>query len=318
MPSASGVSGRAVSVPLLRVGDRVRLVSPASYPSTEWLAESARILGEWGLRVEVGDHALDEWGYLAGRDADRLDDLNAALRDPGVRAVITTRGGAGAYRIVDGIDFDAVRADPKPVLGFSDTTNIHLALWRHCRVPAIHGCLSGDRAVATARQLLMTGQPVTLHRDPIAASVAVAAEIPGRASGWLMGGNLSALVGYVGAGMPDLDGAIVCLEDNRCAGDPVRLDRYLHQLLAAGALDGVRAVALGGLGDLGGDPDPGAEGWPELVAVLRERLGALGVPVLAGLPFGHIANQSCFPLGATGTVDTAAGTLTADAVVARC
>lgn len=317
MPLASRVSGQAVSVPPLRVGDRVRLVSPASYPSTAWLEESARILGEWGLRVEVGAHALDEWGYMAGLDSDRLADLNDAFRDPGVRAVITTRGGAGAYRIVDGIDVEAVRADPKPVLGFSDITNIHLTLWRDCRVPGIHGCLSGDRAVATARQLLMTDRPVTLHRNPGAASVA--AEVPGRASGWLVGGNLSTLVGYIGAGMPDLDGAILCLEDNRCASDPARLDMYLHQLLMAGTLDGVRAVALGGLGDLGDpDPDPDEEGWRELVEVLRERLGTLGVPVLAGLPFGHIANQSCFPLGASGTVDTAAGTLTAEAVVAGC
>ena len=85
------------------------------------MAESVEVLESWGLRVDVGRHVLDEWGYMAGRDEDRLADLNDAFRDPTVRAIIATRGGAGAYRIADGVDFDAVRADPKPLVGFSDT-----------------------------------------------------------------------------------------------------------------------------------------------------------------------------------------------------
>ena len=106
--------------PVVRLGDRVRLVSPASYPSVEWLNESVAVLESWGLVVEVSAHAMSEYGYMAGRDHERLADLNDAIRDPEVRAIITTRGGAGAYRIVTGIDFEAVRRDPKPIVGFSD------------------------------------------------------------------------------------------------------------------------------------------------------------------------------------------------------
>jgi muramoyltetrapeptide carboxypeptidase len=132
-------------------GDRVRLVSLASYPEPAWIEESVRILEGWGLIAEIAEHALARWGYMAGRDSERLTDLNDALRDPAVRAVITTRGGAGAYRIADDIDFAAVRADPKPVVGFSDITYLHLALWQHCRVPGIHGCLAGATAISTVR-----------------------------------------------------------------------------------------------------------------------------------------------------------------------
>ena len=124
----------------------MRLVSPSSRPTESWLAESIDVLERWGLVVEVGAHALDEWGYMAGRDEDRLADLNDAFGDPGVRAIIATRGGAGAYRIADRIDFDAVRADPKPVVGFSDITNIHLALWANTGLATVHGGLAGPTA----------------------------------------------------------------------------------------------------------------------------------------------------------------------------
>lgn len=92
------VHGGKVRLPARVVaGDKVRLVSPASYPEPEWIGESVRVLEGWGLVAEVAGHALARWGYMAGRDSERLADLNEALRDPAVRAVITTRGGAGAY-----------------------------------------------------------------------------------------------------------------------------------------------------------------------------------------------------------------------------
>jgi muramoyltetrapeptide carboxypeptidase len=158
--------------PAVRPGDRVRLLSPASFPTDDWLADSVAILESWGLVVEVGAHAPDRWGYMAGRDEERLDDLNEAFRDAGVRAIITTRGGARAYRIADDLDVAAVLADPKPVVGFSDITSLHLALWSRCRVASIHGCLAGEQATAAVRQLLMT---TTGSRSAMEASVPTAA-----------------------------------------------------------------------------------------------------------------------------------------------
>lgn len=295
---------------MLRPGDRVSLVAPASFSSREWIDESVAILQNWGLTVEVGDHALDQWGYMAGRDQDRLEDLNNAFRDPGVRAVIAIRGGAGAYRIADGIDFDAVRADPKPVIGFSDITNLHLALWQHCRLATIHGCLAGDRAKASVRQLLMTTEPITLERDPDALSAAI--DVPGHATGPLIGGNLSEVVGSIGAGLPNLNGAILFLEDFRTMGLG-RVDRQLTQLIRSGSLHGVRGIALG---LFTGFDDYTDRGW-NILDVMRDRLKQLGVPVLGGLELGHGGvgsdggcDQFAASLGPTAVLDTKSGTLT--------
>jgi muramoyltetrapeptide carboxypeptidase len=313
MSSSQGSGPEILLAPKLQVGDRVRLVSPSSFPDRDGLEEAVRILERWGLEVEVGEHVLDQWGFMAGRDEDRLSDLNDAFRDRGVRAVIAAMGGAGAYRIADGIDFDAVRADPKPVLGFSDITNLHLALWHRCRLANVHGCVDGERAEASARQLLMTTRPITLHRDPGADSAAI--EIPGRATGFLMGGNLTQVQGFIGAGMPSLDGAILCLEDHGNAADAAVLDRILHHFIESGSLAGLRGVAIGDLGGLDGSRTGAAPGRTSTVEVYLERLGALGIPVLGGLPFGHLPDQSCMPLGPTATLDTAAGTLTVAAAV---
>ena len=119
------------------------------------------MLGSWGLVVEIARHAFDAHGhYLAGRDEDRLADLNDALRDPGVRAIVATCGGKGAYRIADGLDFAAARADPKPLVGFSETTILHLALWQRCRVGGLHGphaawvdAFNGEEAAASLRRV---------------------------------------------------------------------------------------------------------------------------------------------------------------------
>lgn len=301
---------RAVLSPMVRPGDRVRLVSPSSSPSDEWLATSIETLTGWGLRVEVGDHALDQWGYMAGRDQHRLADLNEAFRDRGVRAVIATRGGAGAYRIAGDIDFGAVRADPKPLVGFSDITNLHLALWQHCQLATIHGCLAGSDATRAVRQLLMSSEGLRVQRDRHALSAAI--EVPGQAGGPLLGGNLREVAGSIGVGLPDLDGAILFLEEQRLVGLG-QIDRNLTQLFRSGSLDGVVGIALG---SFAGFDDYADRGWT-LVDVLHDRLGGLGVPVLGGLPLGHggvgadgSPDQSAVTLGATCVLDTAAGTLT--------
>lgn len=221
---------------MLKAGDHVRLVSPASYPTQESVDDCLAILDRWGLVGEVAGHALDEHGYMAGTDEDRLKDLNDAFRDPQVRAVIATRGGAGAYRIADQLDFDAVRADPKPFIGFSDITAIHLSLLRNCGLAVVHGCLFGTACVPTVRQLLMTTEPLTLQHNPDAVSATVA--VPGRATGPLIGGNLALFATSVGVRVPDLTGAILFLEDQRVVGLGI-IDRQLTQLIASGTLDGI-------------------------------------------------------------------------------
>jgi muramoyltetrapeptide carboxypeptidase len=123
----------------LQSADLVALVGTSGWVRPERAAAAVQQLTAWGLRVRLGDNALRRHFYLAGTDEERLADLNAAFRDPAVRAVLCLRGGYGAQRIVDGIDFDAVRDDPKLFMGFSDMTALHVALWCEARLATVHG-----------------------------------------------------------------------------------------------------------------------------------------------------------------------------------
>ncbi|XVV09547.1 LD-carboxypeptidase [Actinoplanes sp. CA-131856] len=154
--------------PRLKAGDLVRMVSPASYPEAEgWRPWAAERLGSWGLEVDFGRHADDRYGDMAGRDDDRLADLEDAFRDPAVRAIIATRGGTGAQRIASRIDPALVRADPKPIVGFSDITYLHLTLLARTGLVGLHGSLDA----VGCRQLLFTDEPAVLRAAPSAMTV---------------------------------------------------------------------------------------------------------------------------------------------------
>lgn len=293
---------------MLRPGDTVALVSPAGPIRPEQVASGIELLTSWGLRVRVAPHAYAREGFLAGTDAQRLADLNAALADPTVRGVICTRGGYGCQRICDGIDMAAVRADPKVVVGFSDITAVQLALWRGARLPTVHGPGAGslgsrDVVVESLRAAVMAAEPALVKLDPGEETAALT--VPGMAHGTLLGGNLSLLASSIGTpDMPDLSGAIVLIEDLGEA--PYRVDRMLTHLRRCGALDGLAGVAVGQFTNC-------ADDWPiTIVDVLRDRLGDLGVPVLGGLPIGHGSGQVTVPLGVPATLDATAGTLLAE------
>ena len=303
------MSADVLGWPPLQQGDLVRLISPASFPSEEGIAFTRAVLESWGMEVEVGEHARDQWGYMAGRDADRLHDLNAAFRDPSVRAIVTIRGGAGAYRICDEIDFEAVRTDPKPLIGFSDTTYVHMALWREAKLPSVHGFLVGSQSVASAKSLMLDGDPVLVQRDSDAYSARV--HKGGVATGPLLGGNLSSLSHMAGAGIPPMRGSILLLEEKRDMGLG-RIDRQLTQLKRAGAFDGLAGIALGLFTGFDGYED---RGW-SLVDVLEDHFEDLDLPILGGLQIGHhgvddagIMDQACVTLGGPCVLDADAGTL---------
>ena len=299
---------------MLRPGDTVRLVSPASSANPDRVKRGVELLTSWGLRVQIADHAMSKYGYLAAPDADRLADLNAALVDPEVRAVICTRGGYGVQRIVEGLDVAAVRRDPKLVVGFSDITALQMWLWRTTRLATIHGPMAawndarvGPESAEALRRALMTTDPITIHRDPAEPGAEVV--VPGRASGVLLGGNLCLLTAAVGTEeFPDLRGAILFLEEVDEA--PYRIDRMLTQLRRVGALDGVAGIALGQFTNC-----EGAAGTWTVGEVLADRLGDLGVPILGGLPVGHGQGQLTIPFGVTAHLDTDAGTLVAEPAV---
>lgn len=300
----------------LMPGDRVRLVSPASTPSQEGVAECVKILKSWGLRPEIGQHAFDEYGYLAGTDEDRLDDLNDALRDPGVRAIFATRGGKGAYRIADGIDFAAARKNPKLLVGFSEITILQVALWKHCHISSIHGGIVswnvGDmhaNLIEKLRTTLMTTQNIEVRTNKNEPTAQLTTH--GKANGFLMGGNQDMLAAAAGWALPSFENAILLLEDvDKRLG---HMDRQLTMLTNAGHLRGIKGIALGQYFKCGSDET--TQGSWDTIDVLRDRLHRLGVPILGGLPLGHGNDPESIPLGTLATLDADTGILTASTAV---
>ncbi len=294
--------------PRLRVGDRVRLVAPCSPVPDQQLDAAVEALRGWGLEVELAPHVRDRHPvlpYLAGADRDRARDLQEAWCDPDVRAVFCARGGDGAHRMLDLLDFDAMRrAAPKALVGFSDITALHEAFAVELGVATVHGPVVGTRyfvgdAVAQ-RELhttLFSPQLRTLLTSPGARAL-----VPGRVSGVTFGGNLSLLNDGLATPHSRLSaaGGLLILEDVN--EDAARLDRMLTHLLRTGWMDGVAGVALGTWTDC--PPDPGV-----VAELMRDRLEPLGVPVLWGLDFGHCAEQLTVPLGVPAVLDADAGTL---------
>jgi muramoyltetrapeptide carboxypeptidase len=297
----------------LREGDLVVLVGPSGWVRPHQASAAVKALEEWGLRVRMGRHALDTHFYLAGTDEQRLADVNEALRDPEVRAVLSLRGGHGALRIVDGLDIAAVRDDPKLVVGFSDITALHVALWCESQLATVHGpvAVSLDRGpdnptVESLRQALMTADPIVVGADEKEETFAV--RVGGYAEGVLLGGNLVLLAAIVGSRhRPDMRGAILLIEATQ--EEPYRVDRMLVQLKRAGWFDGVAGVAVGQF-TLCHDDGP----TPSVSQVLTEQLGVLGVPVVGGLPIGHGPEQVAVGLGVPAVLDADRGTLTVQPV----
>jgi muramoyltetrapeptide carboxypeptidase len=272
------------------------------------------VLREWGLEPVVAPHVLDEHpsGYLAGADQARADDLRDAWCDPETAAVVCARGGYGTQRMADLLDWDAMRqAAPKAFLGFSDITVLHEAFATRLGLATLHGPMPGTPAFLVddtgrdhLRRTLFAPEEVQVLHAPAARAL-----VPGRAAGVTLVGCLSLLASDIGtpSGRPSAAGGILLLEDT--GEEAYRLDRFLTQLLRSGWLDGVAGIALGSWEDCGPDD--------EVRALLLDRLGPLGVPIVEDLGFGHCLPALTLPLGVPAVLDADAGTLTAQVPALR-
>jgi muramoyltetrapeptide carboxypeptidase len=306
-----------IKPPRLKRGDLIGLVAPASPPrDKEVLARGEAKLEEMGFRVRPGRHLAEKWTYLAGSDEARAADLNEMFADPAVDGIFCIRGGYGAARLLDRLDFSPLRSRPKVFLGYSDITALELALAREIDLVSFYGPmvttdLISDLDPADRKRLL---DIVTRARPPEPIGTGTPEASPsvicsGAASGPLMGGCLSVLMSLLGTPyLPDMTGAILFLED--IDEEPYRLDRYLTQLRLSGLLDGIAGIAIGRL--INCEPLKGRSSFTESfrsAEVLQDRLGHLGIPVLADLGFGHGPVKATLPQGIPALLDTDEGVL---------
>lgn len=291
----------------LTTGDRVAVLSVSGPVDARQLEAGVQVLRSWGLEVDVLASARAEatpFDYLAGDDRRRADDLVTALTDDRYRAVLLAKGGYGAQRTMELIDWDEiVAADPSPriVTGFSDVTALQEAVLRYLGWASLYAAMPAtwyflaERAQESVRRALFGTDSGTLtfpDADPL---------VPGVAEGVLLGGCATLIAGSIGTdtAVPG-DGGIIFLED--VDEELFRLDRLFTQLRRSGYFDAVTGVVTGTFDGCG---DPGL-----VRQLLVDRLADLGVPVLAGADIGHGVALQALPLGRRARLDTAAGTLT--------
>lgn len=277
------------------------MIAPASgFERGAFEAGLALLQGRY--RAEYGDGLFERQRYLAGSDERRLAELHAALADPGIRAVFCVRGGYGATRLLPRLVSSVPAGAPKPLIGFSDITALHLWLQAHGRI-SIHGPVLAQLPrlpASTCARLFALLESVR----PAAPLSGTDTYVEGVAEGALLGGNLSVFTRLLGTPyLPPLDGAILLLEDQ--GERPYRLDRMWTHLELAGVFARVRGIALG---SFTGCEEPGASYTS--AELLRELAERTGLPCAAGFPIGHGEVNEPVPLGVRVRLDAASASLT--------
>ena len=301
----------------LKPGDTVGLVSPANASWTsddfDYVIDTLKALG---FQVREGRHLRSRWGKFGGTDAERAGDLNAMFADPSIAGIFAMTGGSGCNRIVDKLDYDTIRRNPKYFGGFSDITCLLNAIQRQTGLVTFHAPVGESEwnaySVENFQAVVMRGEAATL-RNPepsrgdnlVARADRTVTLRGGKASGVLVGGNLSVLSSLAGSAyFPDCRGAILFIEEiNEYL---YRVERMLSTLRLAGALDQLAGVVIGQFTKC----EPG-DGYGNLTLeeILNDYFLPLNVPVYRGAMFGHVKLKLTVPVGAPAEVDADARTI---------
>lgn len=298
----------------IRPGDTIGFVAPSGAVRTEGTVERAAAEAEKaGFRVKLGESCSARYGYLAGSDALRAEDVNRMFMDDEVDAIMCVRGGYGVTRMLDLLDFDAIAAHPKVFIGLSDITALHIALLQRANLATFHGPMAAAdwdkpmhpfsydglmRAIGTAEPM---GELVNEPGYPTRMCVN-----PGCAEGVLVGGNLSLIASLLGTPYElDTKGRILFIEE---IGEKTYcIDRMLTQLRLAGKFDDCAGVVFGDFKDC--SVEYTAFGLT-LEQVIRDVVAPSGKPVWMGLQSGHCTPKLTLPLGVRCRMDAQACTLT--------
>ena len=315
MGTANAATRRRLLPMPLNKGDTVGLVSPSSATDDSFNLQLAREAMEaLGFKVKTGAHMGGRRGHLAGTDAERAGDLNAMFADPSVKAIVCTRGGSGAARLLPLLDYDAIRRNPKVLLGYSDITALHNAIHAKTGLVTFHGPIgSGSwnafnvdqfQRVLLNRELVEFRNKVDAGDELVPRRNRTITITGGKARGELVGGNLTVLTALAGSPyLPDFSGKILFLEDVSEA--PYRVDRMFSTLKLMGALDKVAGVIFGECTDC----NPG-DGYGSLTLeqIFEDHVRPLKVPAYRGAMIGHIREQFIVPVGGMVELDADAGT----------
>jgi muramoyltetrapeptide carboxypeptidase len=287
----------------LHPGESIAIIAPAGWVDPTRLDACFAYIRESGFTFKVFEQVHKREGRFAGTDAERLDGLHSAYVDGEVKAIICVRGGYGCQRIIDGVNWDLIKRNPKPLIGYSDITALLNAIPVRTGQPGLLGPLLGDISRFDSHETwkhlraLLTGEPIKPTDHPACRAAKVF--VPGEAKGRLVGGNLSLLATECGTPTQiDTTDAILVIEEVK--EELYRFDRMLLQLKRAGLYKNLRGVIVG---DLVGVDDTSPPLFGKSAhSLIREYFGELGIPVIADFPCGHGTHRTVLPLGLTATL----------------
>jgi len=302
----------------LNFGDTVGIVAPASAPpDPQAVDRAAAALEKFGFQPKLAKNVRARLGFLAGTDRERAEDLMTMFADKKVKAIICLRGGYGASRILDRLDYETIRRNPKILSGYSDITSLHLAIAKKVNLVSIHapmlnGALADPKVPAFTKnsffRTVMEANPAGSLRENYTEKT-ISVLRGGVAEGRLAGGNLSLICASLGTPFaPAFKSKILFFED--VSEKPYRLDRMLTQLWNAGVFSQVAGVAVGVNSQCDDDSENKTGEYRQSGAeVLQERLALVRVPVVTGLPFGHVDLNATIPVGVMARLDGKLGDL---------
>jgi muramoyltetrapeptide carboxypeptidase len=275
----------------LTPGDRIGIVAPARKVSKDEMTFAFNKIREWGFEPVTGRHFYGEQNQFSGSDRDRTEDINAFLEDSSIRAIVSARGGYGCMRIVDLINWDNLRNDPKWIAGYSDITVFHNHLI-NLGVASIHGTMpinfhKNDEATASLRNIL-TGTKSSFEIDHHTLNK------HGKVKGQVIGGNLSLMYGLQGSiSFPDTKGKILFLED--LDEYLYHVDRMMQSLKRSGSLKDLAGLVVGGMSEMKDNTVPFGQTAEEII---HDAVKDYGYPVCFNFPAGHIDRNLSFIMGA--------------------
>lgn len=298
-------------------GDTVGIVAPASPLENESEIEyTYQWLKKIGLKYKVGKHLFDSYSDFAGSDENRIADFNAMWADPEVKAVMPMRGGNGAARLLNGIDYDLIAKNPKIIVGYSDITSFLIAIHQKTGLVTFHGPMmggffEGSYTYHNYLKAVMNNKPIGVVTDKEEKELWNPEGPPtrfviakGKARGRLTGGCMTLIRQLMGTPYEiDTEGKILFLED--LDAEPHEIDRMLYQLHLAGKLEKAAGIVVGECTNC----NPGGSGrnsFPlnfSLDRILEQRLSGLGIPVIYGLRFGHSKEKFTIPLGVMASIE---------------
>nr|WP_211106067.1 LD-carboxypeptidase [Nitrospirillum iridis] len=302
---------------MVRAGDKVGVLDLSTAVYDPAVADRVTaVIQALGLVPVLSPHLLDRSRAFKTSVQERLSDLHGFIADPSVRGVFCARGGYGVSEIVDRVDYDLIRRNPKVFLGFSDPTLMHLAIARRAGLVTFHGRMPGlmkftPFSLEALRRAVCAAEPVgTLPSpedgNPLRPAYPLRTVAPGQASGRLVGGNLSMIMAAMGTPWEiDTKGAIFLFEDVDEA--PYAIARMLWTLRHAGKLQAAAGIVVGACAGCDKSSDASPYGLNEVFDLV---LGDLGIPVFSGLALGHTDDTLTVPLGVQARLDATARTLT--------